>query len=74
MEIEPGDLFLRLCRGARLVWVELTLRAAGSSKVFVPLAGQGFAWVIPAVVGMLIGGAIWSATGRAGVDHQPEAG
>ena len=40
----------------------------------IPLAGQGFAWVIPAVVGMLIGGAIWSATGRASIDHQPEAG
>ena len=26
------------------------------------------------VVGMLIGGAIWSATGRASIDHQPEAG
>ena len=30
----------------------------------IPLAGQGFAWVIPAIAGMAIGGLIWSATGR----------
>ena len=39
----------------------------------IPLAEQGFAWVVPAIVGALIGGAIWSATGRQSVGNQPEA-
>lgn len=38
----------------------------------IPLADQGFAWVIPAIGGAAIGGAIWSATGRHSVGNRPE--
>ncbi|HMQ42485.1 MAG TPA: branched-chain amino acid transport system II carrier protein [Paracoccus sp. (in: a-proteobacteria)] len=38
----------------------------------IPLAGQGFAWLLPAIVGGVIGGVVWSATGRPSVGNRPE--
>ncbi len=33
-----------------------------SAYAAIPLADQGFAWILPAVVGGLLGGALWAAT------------
>ena len=39
----------------------------------IPLAEAGFAWMVPAILGALIGGVIWSATGRPSVGNRPDA-
>ena len=45
-----------------------------SAYAAIPLAGNGFAWLVPAVLGAIVGGAAWRLSGRPSVGNGPSPG